>query len=109
LDKTGGMEMFQALDSEMIPDCRKILSPVGKNIILPQDLDCIFVPAVAFDIFGNRLGQGGGYYDRYLKKCLNAVKIGVCFSVQISQKPLETDENDEKMDFIISEEGIIKC
>jgi 5-formyltetrahydrofolate cyclo-ligase len=108
VDKDGNMEIFEANLYEMSPDCNNILSPNPQNIILPQNIDCIFVPAVAFDIFGNRLGQGGGYYDRYLKKCENAVKIGICFSVQISQNPLPDSEHDERVSMIISEKGILK-
>ena len=109
LNENGEMEFFEAKADNLSPDCRNIPSPLAEKRILPQDLDCIFVPALAFDLSGNRLGQGGGYYDRYLKKCVNAIKIGVCFSVQISQTPLETNEHDEKVDFIISEKGVIKC
>jgi len=109
LDKNGEMEFTEAVKEEMTLDCRKIPSCAAKNIILPQNINCIFVPGLAFDVFGNRLGQGGGYYDRYLKKCVKAVRIGVCFSAQISETPLETDERDERMDFIISEKGVIKC
>jgi len=109
LNENGEMEFFEAKLNEMSLDCHKILSPLAEKRILPQDLDCIFVPALAFDFLGNRLGQGGGYYDRYLKGCVNAIKIGVCFSVQISQNSLKTNELDEKVNFIISEKGIIKC
>lgn len=109
LNKNGEMEVYEANLDEMEFDCFEIPSPAAKNIILPQDIDCIFVPGLAFDTLGNRLGQGGGYYDRFLKSCINAVKVGVCFSVQISQKVLIIDEHDEKMDFIISEKGVIKC
>ncbi|MCL2845787.1 MAG: 5-formyltetrahydrofolate cyclo-ligase [Chitinivibrionia bacterium] len=109
LGENGEMEFFEANLNEMSLDCHNIPSPLAEKRILPQDLDCIFVPALAFDLLGNRLGQGGGYYDRYLKGCVNATKIGVCFGAQISQIPLETSEHDVKMDFIISEKGVIKC
>lgn len=111
IDKNGEMEIYWANLSEMSPDAHGILSPLPlpKNSILPEEIDLIFVPAVAFDVLGNRLGQGGGYYDRFLPKCKNAVKIGVCFSCQISENFLPADKFDEKVDFIISEKGIIKC
>jgi 5-formyltetrahydrofolate cyclo-ligase len=108
LDKNGNMDVFEAKKYEMSFDCNKVLSPNPKNIILPRDIDCVFVPAIAFDNFGRRLGQGGGYYDRFLRKCGDAIKIGVCFSMQISQDPLPEDEKDERVSIIISEKGIIK-
>ncbi len=105
------MEMFIANESEMSPDCHGISSPLHnkKNSILPTEIDLIFVPAVAFDIFGNRLGQGGGYYDRFLPKCPNAVKIGVCFSCQLSKDLFLVSELDEKVDFVITEKGVSEC
>lgn len=109
LNENGEMEFFEAKLDNFAPDCRNIPSPVSQKRILARDLDCIFVPALAFDIFGNRLGQGAGYYDRYLKKCVNAVKIGVCFSAQISEDLLDTDDLDVKMDLIVSEKGVIEC
>jgi 5-formyltetrahydrofolate cyclo-ligase len=111
IDKNGEMEIFLANINEMSPDCHGILSPLPlrENSILPSEIDLIFVPATAFDIFGNRLGQGGGYYDRFLPKCKNAIKIGVCFSCQISENLLPVSDIDEKVDFVLSEKGIIKC
>jgi len=111
IDKNGEMEMFLSNENEMLPDCHGILSPLQekKNSILSTEIDLIFVPAAAFDIFGNRLGQGGGYYDRFLAKCTNAIKIGVCFSCQLSKNPLPVSKLDEKVDFIVTEKGVIKC
>lgn len=47
------------------------------------DIDLILVPGVAFDKHCQRLGRGGGYYDRFLKKFKHAKKIGVCYSFQL--------------------------
>ena len=43
-------------------------------------LDVVFVPLLAFDNKGNRVGYGGGYYDRLLQKCKKeTLKIGISF------------------------------
>lgn len=74
--------------------------------------DVIFVPLLAFDLKGNRLGYGGGYYDvtiRYLKKVKkNVLKvIGIGYSSQeIDNVPVQ--EFDEKMDGILTEKGFFK-
>lgn len=65
------------------------------------------VPGVAFDKNGDRLGHGNGVYDRLLKKG-DGLKIGVCFNVQIT-KNIPLEDYDIMMDYIICEEGIIKC
>lgn len=71
--------------------------------IFPENIDMIFVPAVALDSNGNRLGMGKGYYDRYLSQCPSVFKIGVVFADQISKKDFIPQPWDMKMDQIITE------
>lgn len=79
----------------------------GNHEVCEYDMDIIFVPGVAFDAQGNRVGQGGGYYDRYLEKCSKDIlKVGVCFESQIKSK-IEADEWDLPMDVIITQERAI--
>lgn len=57
-----------------------IAEPSGDEIIDPQLVDAIFVPLLAFDIKGYRVGYGKGYYDRYLARCAqDIVKIGFSY------------------------------
>lgn len=49
------------------------------EILLPEALDLVLVPCAAFDADCFRVGMGKGYYDRYLPRCKNAVKIGIAF------------------------------
>ena len=68
-----------------------------------NQLDLVIVPGVAFDRNGGRLGRGGGYYDRVLKK-LNAIFCGVCFREQVvNQTPQEL--HDVKMDLTMTPDG----
>ncbi len=73
----------------------------------PNEIDLIVVPGVAFTPNGQRLGMGGGYYDRFLANT-QAVRMGFAFSCQIKQS-LPTDEWDAKMDYLITQEGIMDC
>ena len=57
-----------------------ILEPDSSEEILPTDLDVVIIPLLCFDKNGNRVGYGGGYYDKFLSKTENAVmKIGLSF------------------------------
>ena len=61
-----------------------------------------------FDKEGNRIGYGGGYYDKYLEKNIfKAKKIALAYEEQILEK-IETDYHDIEVDFIINTEKIIK-
>lgn len=63
--------------------------------------DWLFVPGVAFDLKGARLGRGKGYYDRFLeeKDCLT---VALAWSEQIVEK-VPVEKHDIHMDFIITE------
>lgn len=78
-----------------------LLEPTSTKAILPQSEDVIIVPAVAADKIGNRLGQGGGYYDTYLASLkADPVRIAVLpwFAV-VDEIPTET--HDQSFDKLI--------
>ncbi len=69
----------------------------------------LLVPLVAFDNQLNRLGYGGGYYDRYISKLQinnKIVKIGIGFSFQ-KVKKITISKYDKKLDFIMTEKDFI--
>tara|TARA_A100001015_G_scaffold184302_1_gene205062 strand:+ start:53 stop:595 length:543 start_codon:yes stop_codon:yes gene_type:complete len=84
-----------------------ILEPIKGKKITPSTL---IIPMLAFDSDLNRLGYGGGFYDRFIQKIerqSNCVKIGLALSCQkINKVPF--DKYDKKMDFIITEKRIYK-
>jgi len=84
-----------------------IPEPETKNIVYP---DILLIPLVAFDKNLNRLGYGGGYYDRLIKKLSkkkNIIKIGLAFSIQeIDKVPINV--YDQKLDYIVTNKNIIK-
>lgn len=75
--------------------------------INPEALDLIIVPGVVFDENCYRIGYGGGFYDRFLKKIKKAKKIGLAYELQIVKK-IPVEENDVKLDIVITEKRIIK-
>jgi 5-formyltetrahydrofolate cyclo-ligase len=69
----------------------------------------IFVPGLAFDIGGHRLGRGGGAYDRMLTALKRqATFVGLAFELQILER-LPTDEWDQRIHYVITEKRIIDC
>jgi len=72
----------------------------------PSEFDIIMVPGVAFSKKGDRMGQGKGFYDRYLKES-TAVKVGLAYDEQILDE-LPTEEHDVPMDIIITDSTIIR-
>ena len=62
----------------------------------------VFTPAVAVDIYGNRIGYGGGYYDRTLQD-INCLKIATIYDFQLFKDKFNVEKNDIKMDYILTE------
>tara|TARA_A100001037_G_scaffold152684_1_gene137806 strand:+ start:780 stop:1325 length:546 start_codon:yes stop_codon:yes gene_type:complete len=72
--------------------------------------DILFVPIVAFDNYRNRIGYGGGFYDRYLEKISkikNCFTIGLAFSHQKVNR-IKIENFDKKLDMILTEKLIQK-
>ncbi len=78
-----------------------------QKIIEPEKMNCVIVPGAAFDLNFNRLGLGGGYYDKFLPRAVNAKKIALAYDFQIVDD-LPTEPHDFKVDMIITEKRIIK-
>lgn len=83
-----------------------IPEPISKKKVNPEIL---LVPLVAYDSDFNRLGYGGGFYDRYIssaQKNKKIIKIGLGFSFQKIDK-LPVNKYDKKLDYIITETNSI--
>lgn len=83
-----------------------IEEPTGDDVVDPDEIELIVVPAVAYDRRGNRLGRGKGFYDRLLKST-KATKIGVGYDFQLLNE-LPTEEHDVPMDFVITQSTVIR-
>jgi len=66
------------------------------------DIDAAIIPAFAFDLHGNRIGYGGGYYDRYLTAHPNIFKIVFGYDFQLLQK-IVAEEHDVPVDYLITD------
>ena len=70
-------------------------------VVLPDEIDAIVVPGVAFTVKGVRMGRGKGFYDRYLAQSgFAALKIGVCYREQLVPD-IPAEPHDVAMDAVI--------
>ena len=84
-----------------------IPEPTSLKIVFP---DILLIPLVAFDKNLNRLGYGGGFYDRYIdriEKTKKVTKIGLAFSYQ-KVRIIPINQYDKKLDYVITEKEILK-
>ena len=109
ISKTNSMNFHKWKKGEvLVLNKLGIPEPLKSKKIIPT---IILVPLLAFDKDKNRIGYGKGYYDKYLNRFLKSNKkiltVGVAFSFQKYHK-LPTNNYDHKLDFIITEKGLIK-
>ena len=78
-----------------------ILEPQGGDVVSPECIDMVLVPALAFDQEGFRLGWGAGYYDRYLDG-YQGLTVGLCFSLCQTEK-LPRDDHDLPVTMVLNE------
>ena len=92
---------------ELGPGRFGILEPPYRPKGVLKEVDVVFVPGVAFDRLGYRIGFGGGYYDRLLEKLSVRAKIGVCFDFQLLDE-LPSEPFDVPVDFVITENTTVR-
>jgi 5-formyltetrahydrofolate cyclo-ligase len=83
-----------------------ITEPIGTNIIPNYQVDLIFIPLLAFDERGYRVGFGKGYYDRYLAKCKpETIKMGFSYFEPVAQIA-DTNQFDVPLNYCITPQHI---
>jgi len=106
----GRLDLFRTASlHELAPGAFGVREPLAKieHAVAPETLDLILVPGVAFTRSGERLGRGGGFYDRLLASLPGQVcKIGVCFDSQV-QHELPVEAHDQRVDFLATESGLM--
>lgn len=104
ISKEKGMKAVQIKSvNELKKGMYGILEPVSFRFVVDEQvIDLAVIPGIAFDISGGRVGYGGGFYDRFLKKLnSNAVKLALAYDFQVMDK-VPTEIHDVFVDRIIT-------
>lgn len=106
LDRLGSMDfLLWQPDAPLLPGPFRTSHPdPGDGPVTP---DVIFAPLVAFDRGMNRLGQGGGYYDRAFARYPDALRVGIAWSTQ-ELETVPADPWDLPLDSILTEVELIE-
>ena len=106
---TLGMTHFLLTDNTKIKkNSYNVPEPVDGLEVPDAKIDVVFVPLLAYDKQGNRVGYGKGFYDNFLSKCKpETIKIGLSFFPP-EEKIEDVSESDVKLDFCVTPEEIFK-
>lgn len=98
-------------EEDLRPGAYGIREPVQEALrpVSPLEIDLLLVPGVAFDSSGNRLGYGGGYYDRFFARLRPETPlVAPVFDLQVLPS-VPVDPWDRPVDMIITEQRLIRC
>ncbi|MFN3755771.1 MAG: 5-formyltetrahydrofolate cyclo-ligase [Flavobacterium sp.] len=83
-----------------------IPEPINGQEVDPKILDVILVPMVGFDLQGNRVGYGKGFYDRFLERTRpDALKVGLCLFSPV-EEITDADVFDVRMNVVVTPEKV---
>ena len=107
--ETGTMTHFLLTDSTKIKkNPYNIPEPVDGIEIPSNKIDVVFIPLLAFETQGNRVGYGKGFYDRFLTNCNpETIKIGLSF-FEAEAEITNVFKSDIKLDYCVTPEGVYK-
>lgn len=100
---------IHSLHAGLVRTSQGIDEPTGGKVWPVDRIDMVVVPALAFDRFGNRLGRGGGFYDRFLASPqLKAITCGLAFSQQlVGPMPLPVHDHDCPVDLLVTDKDVL--
>ena len=97
-------------DNKLVEGRFRILEPPRSSWYNAQkNIDLLIVPGIAFDKYGNRIGYGRGYYDRFIKQKDFRLSIGLAFQFQVLEDGLPRCDFDQKIHAIATERNVLVC
>jgi len=103
-------EVFEDQNRSLVPGAFGIPEPDPDRCkqMEVSEIDFVFVPGLAFDLEGCRVGYGGGYYDRFLMDLPNSIEsVGVCYDFQLVDR-VPRSQHDVPVDTVVSDEQMIE-
>lgn len=95
-------------DTKIKKNSYNIPEPVSGEQISVEKIDVVFIPLLAYDRNGNRVGYGKGFYDKFLSECRdNVVKVGLSF-FNPENEIEDVYENDIPLDYCITPDTIYR-
>ncbi len=109
LPEKGRMEARQIAGlGDLVSGRYGILAPrLDCPVVAPEELELVIVPCCTGNARGQRLGYGGGYYDRYLPETRCPAML-LCRH-QLEREDIPTEEHDVQLDYFVTERGVVKC
>ena len=103
----GLLQNYLLTDSTVIKENHLGIPEPENGLLVPEHtLDVVFVPLLAFDLLGNRVGYGGGYYDRLLQKCRSeTIKVGLSLFEPL-HRIKDVYKNDVQLNYAVTPEKI---
>lgn len=108
--KEDNMDFYRVVSmNDLKPGCMGIPEPEEDSLkkYTNNELSVMLLPLSVFDRHGNRVGYGGGYYDKYLSHNTKFIKVGLAYSFQ-EYEEIDAEPTDIKLDYIITEKEIIE-
>lgn len=106
--KSMAATVLRDLERDLAPGVFGILEPKGSEVVAPGSIDFVLVPARGYDRAGNRLGRGGGYYDRYMSHPdFHATRCGIGFAAQVLDA-VPHDTHDLPVEVLVTEGGVLR-
>jgi 5-formyltetrahydrofolate cyclo-ligase len=106
--KAYGAKLLKNLATDIVTGKFGTREPAASCAEIPlNQFDLILVPGMAFDLSGNRLGRGQGFYDRLLENA-SGIKCGVGYDFQLLEK-IPAEPHDAKVDFILTPARCVKA
>jgi 5-formyltetrahydrofolate cyclo-ligase len=106
--KTYGAKAIKKLATDIVTGKFGVREPAASCAEIALDkFDLVLVPGMAFDLHGNRLGRGRGFYDRLLEE-VSGIKCGVGYDFQLLEK-IPAEPHDAKVDFILTPSRCVKA